>query len=118
MKDKFWLSPCGIDCQTCSIHVRTKEELAYWKDKKNLDTIRCDGCRTDPKNYHWTEHCEIYECCVLKKNHSFCSECDEFICDILKEWVSGLEHHIQSINRLKQMKKIGTTEWLSKNNFC
>lgn len=54
-KQFWWIAPCGIDCSKCSIHRRTEEELAYWKEKGvDLSLIRCDGCR--PKETKITGH--------------------------------------------------------------
>jgi len=49
MDDRTRFAVCGIDCMTCSIHLRTEEELEYHKShKRDLDKVRCDGCRSEP----------------------------------------------------------------------
>ena len=92
----------------CSIHLRTKEELDYWREKDvDLDKIRCDGCRSDREGHHWSAKCEILQCCVDKKRLDFCSECDDFPCKIIEEWIGGMEHHMSAIERLGEMKGTG-----------
>jgi hypothetical protein len=66
MQEQFWwIAPCGIDCSKCSIHRRTEEELAYGKEKGvDLSLIRCDGCRSERNENHWSPDCELLECCL------------------------------------------------------
>ncbi len=105
---KSMLAPCGINCGSCSIHLRTEEELSYWKSQKvDTNKIHCDGCRKNFKEC-WSSDCEIYECCISKKNLAYCSDCDQFPCDMTEKWVGNLEHHIKAVERLKMMKQQGT----------
>ena len=112
------LSPCALFCDTCSIHLRTDEELAYWKEQKvDLDTIRCDGCRSSLEGNHWSAHCLILVCCVYKKELAYCEECDEFPCEKLKKWSAEYKHHAEAVQRLKEMKKQGVVKWLEEHGY-
>ena len=118
-KDKrWWLSPCCLDCSNCPIHLRTKEELDYWKEQNvDLDKIRCNGCRSDRKGFHWAPECEILQCCVYELGYEFCAECPDLPCDILKKWGEEYEHHSKAVDRLIEMKNTGIDEWLSNNGY-
>ncbi len=100
-----WTAPCGIDCSKCSIHNRTKEELDYWKSQNvDLDTIRCDGCKSDRNKNHWSADCELLDCCIYKKNLNFCSDCSIFPCQIYSKWASEYDHHQKAFKYLLEKK--------------
>jgi len=116
--DCYWLSPCALSCDKCTIHLRTPEELAYWEEQKiDLDTIRCDGCRSSLEGNHWSPTCPILVCCVYKKQLSYCAQCEEFPCDILKKWGVENEHHAKALQRLKEMKEQGVVQWLEAHGY-
>lgn len=112
----WWISVCGLDCSKCSIHNRTKEELDYWKEK-NVDSskIKCNGCRSERNDNHWSPDCELLDCCVYQKHLEYCGECSEFPCRKVEEWVGDLKHHQVAKERMSEMKLIGKEEWLKKN---
>lgn len=111
---RWWLTPCGLDCTQCSIHLRTEEELEYWR-KQNVDpeTIRCDGCRSDRKGHHWSPDCEILQCCVYERALEFCAQCPDFLCSKLEEWGKEYEHHARGVEKLKEMRAKGIEAFLS-----
>ncbi len=116
--DCYWLSPCALSCDTCSIHLSTDEELAYWEEQKvDLDTIRCDGCRSSLEGNHWSPRCPILVCCVYKKKLSYCSQCDEFPCEIIQKWTADFPHHADAVERLHEMKEQGVAEWLLQHEY-
>ena len=121
MKNKarrWYLTPCGLDCHPCSIRLRTKEELNYWaRQNVDLDKIRCDGCRSDRKNGHWSPNCTILQCCVYGKKLEFCAECSDFPCGKIKDWAKEYEHHARAVQRLEDMKSSGVEEWLQEHGF-
>jgi len=109
----YYLTPCGLDCAKCSIHLRTEEELDHWrKHNVDLEKIRCDGCRSDRKGSHWSPDCIILQCCVYDKGLEFCAQCSDFPCPALQEWARGYDHHAKAVARLKQMKQQGVEEWI------
>ena len=110
---RWFLTPCGLDCHPCPVRLRTEEELEYWRDRNvDTDTIRCDGCRSERNENHWSPACKILQCCVYDRKFEFCSQCPDFPCRSLEEWGKGYEHHARAVERLKQMKKSGVEQWV------
>lgn len=115
---RWWLTPCGLDCNKCSIHLRTDEELEYWRRKKvDLDKIRCDGCRSDRQLQHWSLDCKILQCCVYERGFEFCAQCSEFPCETLKEWGAEYDHHAQALKRLAALQVSGIEKWLAEQGY-
>jgi hypothetical protein len=112
---RWFLTPCGLDCSTCTIRLRTKEELAYW-EKQHVDPekIKCDGCRSERSGHHWSPDCKILECCIHERQLEFCAACPDFPCSVLDAWAKAHEHHKKALQRLNAMKKSGIGEWLKK----
>lgn len=109
----WFLAPCGLDCGSCSIHLRTDDELSYWV-QRNVDPgkIRCDGCRSDRHKHHWSPDCGILQCCVYERRLEFCDQCTDFPCQALTDWGKEFKHHAEAVARLKEMKKMGVEQWL------
>ncbi|HAY98399.1 MAG TPA: hypothetical protein DCY45_03415 [Mesotoga sp.] len=100
------IAPCGIECSRYAIFLRTEEKLSYWRSR-NVDSelARCSGCQAGEGPYRLTESCNIFDCCVAKRNLSHCYECAEFPCDALKERASAYPHHRSALGRLRSMKE-------------
>ena len=116
MNDKpkrWWLAPCGLYCNKCTIHLRSDEELNFWR-QRNVDPekICCDGCRSDRKGNHWSPDCEILQCSVDKHAFEFCAECPEFPCNIIRDWAKEYDHHQNAVQKLMEMKETGIEKWL------
>ena len=110
---RWFLTPCGLDCYGCPIRLRAEEELNYWAERNvDLDKIRCDGCRSERCENHWSPDCKILDCCVYKHGYEFCAQCPDFPCPTLEEWASEYEHHGEAVQGLKRMKRIGIKKWL------
>ena len=93
-----YLSPCGLYCGVCAIHIahrsgneKFKERLAsLYKggvpgkgtlpNSENLSTedIRCDGCLSGCLFMH-CQQCDIRNC-TREKRITGCHECDDFPC--------------------------------------
>ena len=112
---RWFITPCGLDCYSCPIRLRTEEELDYWR-RQNVDTdkIRCDGCRSDRAGDHWAPECKILQCCIYEKKFEFCAQCADLPCPSLKEWGMEYEHHAKAVERLKEMRKTGVEPWLQR----
>lgn len=115
---RWFLTPCGLDCYSCSIRLRTDEELAYW-DTKGIDPdkIRCDGCRSERSGHHWSPRCRIVQCCVYERKYEFCAQCPDFPCHELDAWGAEYRHHAEAVERLHAMKQIGIEDWLTTHNL-
>jgi len=82
---------CGINCGECS-----------YKDK-----FGCPGCQKANGKIFWGE-CRLAKC-VIDKGLNYCYECDDFVCDLLKEFAFDKEQgdNGKRIENLKQWKKNG-----------
>jgi hypothetical protein len=117
---RWYLSVCGLDCGQCTIHLRTKEELDYWKSQNaDLDKIRCDGCRSARKEgTHWSPDCKLVTCCIDRKGLEFCAQCADLdACAFIKEFAEPYEHHRKAVERLREMKQVGVERWLSEHGY-
>ena len=113
-KGSWWLGACSLDCNRCPIHLRTEEELDYWrKQNADMDKIRCDGCRSDRSGCHWSADCKVLQCCVYERGLRFCSECPDLPCGILEEWAKDLEHHAKAVKNLIRIREMGTDKYLA-----
>jgi hypothetical protein len=118
---RWYLSACGLDCGTCTIHLRTREELDFWKSK-NVDPekIRCNGCRSERREgEHWSADCKLLACCVDRKGLGFCAQCEEFdSCALIREFAESCEHHREAVARLREMHQTGVESWLARQGFA
>ncbi|MBW2617840.1 MAG: DUF3795 domain-containing protein [Deltaproteobacteria bacterium] len=112
-------SPCGLDCWNCPMYRASKDEQIRQAVGKELnmspDKVSCQGCRNQGGLVHFldmTEPCPIFRC-VQKKEHHFCSECDDFPCDLLhplSETPDLLPCNIKVFN-LCLIKRMGVEKW-------
>lgn len=115
---RYWLAACGLDCGACSIHLRTEEELAHWRDRGvDPDRIRCDGCRSDPQGCHWSGDCAIRACCLEQRGLFCCAECPDLPCEALRAWGQAWPHHARAVERLLEMRAVGVDSWLEANGY-
>jgi hypothetical protein len=117
---RWYLSVCGLDCGQCTIHLRTREELDYWRSRNaDPDKVRCDCCRSERREgTHWSHDCKLVECCVDKKGLEFCAQCADLDgCSLIKEFAEPYEHHRQAVARLREMKRVGVGRWLSEHGY-
>ena len=113
MDDRTRFGICGLDCMNCSIHLRTEEELNYWRNQ-NVDPngIACNGCRSDRNDCHWSRDCTLLDCCFYEKKMDFCGECSDFPCNKVLEWIGEMEHHRIAVEKMKRMKVVGKANWI------
>ena len=81
------LAYCGLDCGRCDCRAKTN----------------CPGCQAAGGRMFWGE-CQVATCC-MGKGLAHCGKCDEFPCDVLKEFAYSKEHgdNGQRIERLKAL---------------
>ena len=97
---RWYLSVCGLDCSQCTIHLRTAEELGFWRSQNaDLDKVRCDCCRSERKEgRHWSWDCKLVECCVDRNGLEFCAQCADLdTCPLIKDFAEPMELIAQSI---------------------
>ena len=80
------LAPCGLDCNACG-----------------LKGGNCDRCHAD-SDHLWSPDCEIRMCCKFKMNHSNCSECDSFPCQLILDFENDEHiHHTDAVQKLRNL---------------
>ena len=68
--ETIMFAPCGMNCKVCYKHCYTKKP--------------CDGClKTDAGKPEHCRKCKIKDCVKLK-DISFCYECSEYPCKLIK----------------------------------
>jgi hypothetical protein len=82
------------------------------------DKVICEGCRNIKgdcqalRNYGFNGKCKIYQC-VNTKKVEFCSDCQDFPCDLLHPLAHGADrfpHNLKVFN-LCMIKKMGLENW-------
>lgn len=119
-KDTY-IAVCGLNCGSCDIRKVPEDPdaaqcvVAWFKkegwlqEDEGVDEVLeqgmyCKGCR-DNRTIHWSPDCWILQCCVDKRGHTFCCECEEFPCKDLEEWAQQDEGYTEALKRLKEMEK-------------
>jgi len=107
-------SYCGLYCGACPVLVANengtvKERAMEW-GKKPQD-LRCHGCKSGV-NCVFGKDCYFKECAESKKLE-FCSECEDYPCEKLLEFVSdkSAHHSIVAVN-LGRIREVGVVGWI------
>jgi hypothetical protein len=122
MDYKNLTAPCGRDCFNCLFYLASKNENQQnaLAAKLGLEPpkVVCQGCRNIKgncqvlKNYGFTGNCKIYSC-VSGKSVEFCSDCNDFPCDLLQPLAHNADrfpHNLKVFN-LCMIKKMGLENW-------
>jgi hypothetical protein len=122
MDYKNLTAPCGRDCFNCFFYLATKSGKYKLMIAAKLglepDKVECNGCRNIKgdcqvlKNYGFDGKCKIYSC-VENKNVEFCSDCNDFPCDLLHPLAHGADKfpHNLKVYNLCLIKKMGLENW-------
>lgn len=126
IKNKDLMAPCGLYCGTCGVYIATRDNNEKFKTVMgNLygtkpEETECLGCmQSDPpdKIYAYCKECNIREC-VKEKGFYSCHQCDEWPCDMIKNF--GLATGVRVMKRTIPIwrKKVadlgdekGSVEW-------
>lgn len=119
--EEWDIAVCGLNCARCGIYQASYNKDREWQKRIgksifgedadiNPETIRCGGCRGSLE-IHWSEDCNLRKC-AEEKGHTYCFECDDFVCDKLEEFGKG--RHGRTVENMKEMKEIGVDAWLKK----
>lgn len=128
LKDYSWITneknliaPCGNFCDMyrCAAHgdVVGQEKLAE-RFRKHLgvpdaqaDWMACVPCRENIDKC-WSGDCKVFHCCVKQRGLDFCSDCEDFPCDLLKPHSGCPPAHNLKVFNLVRIKKLGWKKWL------
>ena len=96
------LAYCGLDCETCPIHLATieKDKNIQFEMRKSIakkcsevyniemlpeEITDCDGCKANTgRFFNGCNECSIQKCAITKTFES-CGLCDVFPCEILEQ---------------------------------
>ena len=115
---------CGLYCEACSWFISTNEDperLERMAAQRNwsVEDSQCNGCRSG-KRLAYCGKCKMFAC-AAKRGIDFCSQCDEYPCDDLKQFQSAMPHRIELWANLERIKSVGYRQWLKevrKNYVC
>lgn len=114
------IAACGLDCGSCRLRLAPADPVAaklvvdWFKRQGWLAAdegiaqiierkMYCTGCHGD-RSTHWSPNCWILACCVDRRGHSHCSECEEFACSRLADWAGQSEDYAAALARLQQLR--------------
>jgi hypothetical protein len=113
------IAPCGLDCSICPLQATTLsggEPVGLFATLIKLGAITkaempgeasqglcCPTCRGD-RVLQWSATCRIRQCCVDDKGLEYCSECDGFPCERLRDWAMSSTRCADALNRLHSMR--------------
>jgi len=107
---------CGLFCEACTLFIATKEDPARLKGlaarfQLSEEEMKCYGCRSD-KRGPYCKICKMFSC-AAERGIDFCSECEDYPCDDLKQFQSERPHRIELWDDLEQIKDKGYEYWLN-----
>lgn len=105
---------CGLFCQSCAVYIATKEEPERLKNiaqtlNQTVEESRCEGCRANVKSLH-CKTCETVSC-ASQRGVEFCSECEDYPCEALKEFQAKMPHRKELWDSLQKIKEHGYERW-------
>lgn len=115
--DGSMIAACGLDCGSCEIRLAPTDPAAakavidwfkqqgWLADGEGMAQVierkmYCTGCLGD-RGTHWSRDCLILGCCVDRRGHGNCSECEAFACDRLVDWAEQNDRHRAALARLR-----------------
>ena len=106
---------CGLFCPACTVFIGTKEEpkrLQVIADRHQVkaDALACYGCRSAKRSYWCENFCQMKPC-TDKKGIEFCGECDEYPCNILKDFQKERPHRIELWKSQSRIARVGYVRW-------
>jgi len=108
---------CGLYCNACSVFIGTTEdpkrlEIFAQRSGQAVSDFYCEGCRSG-KLSSYCKTCTIKKC-AGEKSIEFCSECNEYPCEMLKSFQAKLPHRIELFESLDSIKELGVEKWTEK----
>ena len=120
--DKMLAAVCGLYCEACTLFIATKEDPARLKGlaarfQLSEEAMKCHGCRA-AKRGPYCQTCKMFAC-ATERGIEFCSECEDYPCNDLKQFQSERPHRIELWDDLARIRDIGYKPWLKevKGNY-
>ena len=112
--DKKLVAVCGLFCPSCHIFIAQQEgpdQLRKIADRyqMSIEDVKCDGCRAEQR-FSICKRCKM-SVCANEKGIDFCIECDEYPCDILKEFQISRPHRIELWQAQARIHEVGYEKW-------
>jgi len=106
---------CGLFCPACFIFIAQREgpdtrKLVAESLNLPVEYIKCDGCRAENRFIYCENNCRMVPC-AAEKGVDFCGECDEYPCEILKEFQAARPHRIELWPSLERIREVGHEKW-------
>lgn len=98
--DSSMIAPCGINCETCEIHIQNKSSChSCMKACGNKPAI-CEKCNL--------------AICARSKGLTYCYECEDFPCNESKNMELSFQskYKVSKITASKLLKKVGMEAYL------
>ncbi len=104
-KEHPTIACCGLDCGLCPTY--------YIKGPS-----KCPGCY-GPNFLKKHPSCSIITCCVKKHGYETCAECDDLICERLKDWdkYDSFICHRKSLENLEYIKNNSLEDFLNQQKI-
>lgn len=124
-----FVSPCGLYCGVCAIHLAHRDNNQKLKEKLvslykggtagkgalpnsdglSTDDIRCGGCLSHDLFMHCRQ-CDIRKC-TTDKGYSGCHECDEFPCSFIENFPMAIGKKV-ILRSIPYRRQFGTASWV------
>jgi len=96
--DKKFAAVCGLFCEACNLFIATQEDPARLKRlaarfQVSEEDAKCQGCRSE-KRGPYCRICKMFSC-AAERGIDFCSECEDYPCNDLKQFQAERPHRIE-----------------------
>ncbi len=133
-----FVSPCGLYCGVCAIHIADRDNNKKFKEKLvglykggvsgkgtlpnsdnlTIQDIKCSGCASDNLFMH-CKQCDIRDC-IKEKGYEGCHQCNAFPCKYIENFSMAVGKKV-ILRSVPYRKKYGTKKWIEDEEaryFC
>ena len=75
-----------------------------------VEMLKCDGCRAENRFIYCEQNCKMAPC-AAEKGLDFCGECDDYPCDVIKNFQAEMPHRLELWTAQERIKEIGYEKW-------
>jgi hypothetical protein len=124
-----FVSPCGLYCGVCAIHIAHRDDNRKLKEKLvnlykggtpgkgtlpnsedlSIDDIRCDGCLAREQFMH-CKQCDIKDC-VKARGYEGCHQCSDFPCEYIEEFPMTVGKKV-ILRVIPYRREFGDKKWI------